>query len=357
MQQSLVHVRAHAHSWHHLVAEFLLVLGVFMFVAIPSTSAAMRLQERGLYMNSAEAGDRTFYTLGFRYMSPDPVGSVELLFCNDPIPYNPCVIPQDFSASSATLGQQVGETGFVIAERSQNRILLTRASVPPMSSKSSYTLENMLNPTDSTQAFSIRIKTFTSTNGTGPQVDFGSVRGQISRSIMLATQVPPMLIFCLAEQVDYHCAGTNKVHYQNMGQLSANNTLTAQSQMAVGTNASGGFAIIAQGRPLSAGTNVIQALRQPTESQPGVDQFGINLVANNAPMIGKDPEGEWKNAVTMAGYGEPNKYKFVSGDVVAYSPNVSLMKKFTVSYIVNVNPNLRAGVYSTTVNYIATGRF
>jgi hypothetical protein len=95
----------------------------------------------------------------------------------------------------------------------------------------------------------------------------------------------------------------------------------------------------------------------PTESKPGTDQFGINLVANDAPLVGKDPEGEWANAQPTTDYGQINKYKYAQGDVIASSPNVSLMKKFTVSYIVNSNPNLRAGVYTTTINYIASGRF
>jgi hypothetical protein len=33
------------------------------------------------------------------------------------------------------------------------------------------------------------------------------------------------------------------------------------------------------------------------------------------------------------------------------------MKKFTVSYVVNSSDNLKAGVYTTTITYIASGRF
>jgi len=61
--------------------------------------------------------------------------------------------------------------------------------------------------------------------------------------------------------------------------------------------------------------------------------------------------------VPAADYGIPNKYKFVSGDPVAYSPNVSLMRKFTVSYIVNSSESLRPGVYTTTITFVASGRF
>jgi hypothetical protein len=203
----------------------------------------------------------------------------------------------------------------------------------------------------------VRLKTFTSTNATGPQLDFGSMRAQITEGVILETQVPPMLIFCLAQEVAYNCTGTNEIYYSDLGQLSPSSTLTAQSQMAVGTNATDGFAITVNGTTMSAGTNIIEPLEQPTPSQQGQNQFGINLVANSSPLVGIDPEGEWANAVASADYGQPDRYKFQSGDIVAYSPNVSLMKKFTVSYIVNSSPNLKPGVYTTTINFIASGRF
>lgn len=332
-------------------------MALLLFVVVPPVSAALRLQERSLYMNSTDAGDTTFYRLGFRYMSPDPIGSVELLFCVDPIPYHPCVVPPGLSTASVTLDEQTGEAGFTIAQRSGNRLLLSRPATVPTNHKSSYTFDGVINPTDTSQAFAIRIKTFASTDGTGPQVDFGSVRGQVTPGVVIQTQVPPMLIFCLAEEVEYNCTSTNEVYYKDMGQLDSGSTLTAQSQMAVGTNASAGFAIIASGAPLSAGINVIKSLDQPATSQPGTNQFGINLVANTAPAVGYDPEGEWANAVAAPDYAQSDRYKFVSGDLVATSPNVSLMKKFTVSYIVNASPSLKPGVYSTTVNFIASGRF
>jgi hypothetical protein len=225
------------------------------------------------------------------------------------------------------------------------------------SGPSSYKFDNIKNPTDTSQAFSIRLRSHTTTNATGPQIDFGSVRGQVTTSVTLETQVPPMLIFCVAGEVYDNCAGTDENNYTDMGQLDSKSTLVAQSQMAVGTNASGGFAITANGTPMSAGTSVIDSPSEPTKSTPGTNQFGINLVANDAPAVGSNPEGTWANAVPSPDYSVPNQYKYVPGDIVAYSPNVSLMKKFTVSYIVNSSEDLRAGVYSTTITYIASGRF
>lgn len=344
-------------TWHYISLEYVLAIFLAMVVIVSPASAAMRLQERSLYMNSSEAGATTFYRVAWRYMSPDPIGSVEMLFCEDPIPYHPCVAPAGLNVSGATLAQQSGETGFSITSRSANRIVLSRTAVTPTNPMSAYTLDNVINPSDSDRAFSIRLKTHTSNNASGPQVDFGSMRAQVTPGVEIATQVPPMLIFCLAEQVAENCVSTNQIHYDDMGELRPDTTLTSQSQMAVGTNATGGFAIVAHAAPLSAGTNVIASPTSPTASQQGVNQFGINLVANNSPTVGNDPEGEWANAVASPNYSQPDRYMLQSGDVVAYSPNVSLMKKFTVSYVVNSSPNLRAGVYTTTINFIATGRF
>lgn len=359
MSKGFKHLNQQVHRRHHYewYQALPLLLMMVLLIAMP-TSAAKRFQERSLYMNSARAGDTTEYRVSFRYMSPDPVGSVDMLFCIDPIPHHPCVVPPGLDVSGAALTDQAGESGFTILSRSTNHIVLTRSPVVITETNPSwYELENIINPVNTNQSFAIRLRSHATTNATGPQIDFGSVMGQVTEEIKIETQVPPMLIFCAAEEVAQDCTSTNNNYYNVMGELDSQSTLTAQSQMAVGTNASAGFVITANGSPLSAGTNVIDALSVPAESAQGTNQFGINLVANNSPSIGSDPEGPWTNAQPTADYGLPNKYKFVSGDPVAESPNVSLMRKFTVSYIVNSNPNVRAGIYTTTITYVASGRF
>ena len=354
-------IRFHASAfinWRHLwTPEFIaLLLAIFVFVA--PASATARLQNRSLFMTNNNPGVTTSYKVSFRYMSAVPVNSVDMLFCMDPIPDDPCVTPPNLDVSGASLSDQTGEVGYSILNISPNHIVLSRSqSSIPASIVSSYTFDNIKNPTETDQAFSIRLQTHSSSDGSGPLIDFGSVRGQVQGGINLETQVPPQLIFCLAQQVDLGCTNTNETYYTDMGQLESDSTLVAKSQMAIGTNATAGFAITAVGTPLAAGTHVIDGLKSPTESKPGVNQFGINLVQNNAPAIGNDPEGSWTNANPTSDYNVPNQYKYVSGDVVASSPDVSLMKKFTVSYIVNSDPNLHAGVYSTTITYIASGRF
>jgi len=343
-------------------SEELLALVLVVFIFVTPAGATTRFENRGLFMLSTQPGVMTTYTVSLDYMTPEAVGSLDMLFCESPIPYDPCVPPAGLDVSSAILTSQTGETGFSIGSVSQNHIVLSRTPTMidtsgPGGSASKYIFEKIKNPTDASKAFSIRLKSLGSTDGTGPQIDFGSIRGQVGDGITIETQVPPMLIFCAAQEVEYNCTGTNGVFFTDMGNLSENDTLTAQSQLAVGTNASAGFAITVAGDTLTAGTRTIDGITTPSESIKGKNQFGINLVANDNLNVGGDPEGTWANALPTANYGEANKYMYVSGDVIASSPNVSLMKKFTVSYIVNVSPQLRAGVYTTTINYIASGRF
>ena len=330
-----------------------------LFVFVVPAGATTRFENRSLFMHDVAPGATTQYTFSLDYMTAEPMGSLNLLFCESPIPYEPCVSPAGLDVSGAILSSQTGETGFTISQKTTNRIVLSRnpTMITGAGVKSKYTFDHIKNPTDQTKSFSVRLNNYSSTDASGAFIDFGSVRGSVGEGILIQTQVPPMLIFCVAGEVSEDCSNTNDTFFTDMGNVSENQPLTAQSQMAVGTNATGGFAVTITGNSLTAGTNVIDGLSEPTASNPGENQFGINLVANDELNVGHDPEGVWTNAVPTPDYGQPNKYTYRSGDVIAYSPNVSLIKKFTVSYLLNVSPSLKAGVYTATINYIASGRF
>lgn len=361
MHHRLLRLHAFVFTGRGLWTEELIALLLVALVIVSPTSAVIRFTNRSLLMTSTVPNATTSYTISFQYTSPVAVGSVDMLFCEDPIPYMPCVTPPGLDVSSAYLSSQTGETGFSIdpATHTNNHIILTRnpAQVPNPSVMSSYRLDGVVNPANTEKAFSIRLRSHESLDASGPQIDVGSVRGQVTNSIYLETQVPPMLIFCLAQQVEENCTGTDDTYFKDMGELTSTNTVTAQSQMAVGTNATNGFVITAHGDPPSAGTATINNMTVPAFSHPGTNQFGINLVENTSPAVGENPQGPFANAVPSVDYGTPDVYKYVPGDEVAFSPNVSLMRKFTVSYILNASPSLKPGVYSTTITFIASGRF
>jgi hypothetical protein len=344
----------------HRIANIERLLSFFLcFVFFTGQAAAViRFQDRSLEINSSRPGDVATYKVSFGFTSQVPVGSVDMKFCIDPIPYMACDAPAGLDVSHAVLADQTGEAGFSISTQTPNHIVLSRASPAVVGNEqSTYVFTGIINPTYKIHSFAIRLSDYASTNATGTPIDVGSIVNMINEDVTLETQVPPMLIFCLAQKVELNCNGMEGGNYSDLGDLSPSTTLKAESQMAVGTNASGGFVITATGTSLAAGTHEISPLATPTVSKPGTNQFGINLVENTSPEVGHDPDGDFSNAIADVTYDQPNKFAFRSGDIVASAPNVSLIRRFTTSYIVNISPTLPAGVYTTTITYVCTGRF
>lgn len=343
---------------HRLAIVQTMLLLVCSFVIFTAqASAVIRFINRSMFIYDPEPGIASKYDFSLTYNSTTTVGSFDILFCNDPIPDDPCVPPAGLDASHAVLSNQTGVTGYSIALATANHIVLTRTPGVVAQTPSVYTFDNIINPSQVIYAFSARLSDYASTDASGPLIDLGSVLSAVTTGIGIETQVPPILVFCVGHQVSQDCTDITGGNYSDMGTLSPADTLTATSQMAAGTNASGGYVITANGTTMQAGTNVIDALGSPTVSAPGNSQFGLNLVANSTPGIGADPDGAFANAVPAPNYSNPNEFMFHDGDAVASAPNVSLVRRFTVSYIVNVPPDLRAGVYTTTITYVCSGRF
>ena len=299
------------------------------------------------------------------------VGSIDLLFCLDPVPsepitplnpvdHHPCVAPAGLDVSQAVLSDQTGETGFSILSKSTNHIVLARAPGTVNETPSTYTFDNIVNPTDTTHSFAIRMSDYPSTDASGQLINLGSILSQTTNSIEIDTQVPPLLLFCVAGQVNKDCTQEFGGHNVDLGDLFPEITAATTSQMAAATNAHSGFVITANGPTIEAGTHVIPALPIPTLSAAGNSQFGINLRANTDPEpIGSDIANDpvTPNAVVMPNYDMPNQYMYHDGDTVAVAPGVNLGTIFTVTYIVNDAPDLHPGVYATTITYICSGRF
>lgn len=357
---------------HRLIMLQTLVLLLCSFMVFTAQASVVhRFNDRSLYINDPTPGATTQYKISLTYNNQgytSTVGSIDLLFCYDPIPsetlsaqnqvdHHPCVTPTGLDVSHASLSGQFGVTGYSILSQTTNEIILTRTPGAVTETPSIYTFDNVVNPADTSKSFAIRMSNYASTNATGQIINLGSVISEVTDGISFETQVPPQLVFCLAGGVEFSCSGTHGGNYTDMGDLDSDHTLTAQSQMAAGTNASNGYVITVNGPTMEAGTHVIDNLTTPTVSAAGNNQFGINLVQNTEPALGADADGQFANATATPNYSIPNHFMYHDGDVVASAPNVSLMRRFTVSYILNSAPNIRAGVYTTTITFICSGRF
>jgi len=314
-------------------------------------------------INNSSPGATTSYTVSLTYNNSgvwtSTVGSIDMQFCVDPIPGDPCVAPAGLDVSHAVLSSQTGETGFSIASQSSSEVVLTRTPQAAGETPSTYTFSNVVNPTDTTQSYSIRLSDYPTIDASGPLIDLGSIVSQVTNSIEIDTQIPPILIFCVAGEVNKDCSQEYGGNNVDLGDLYPDVTSSTTSQMAVATNAENGFVITANGPTIEAGTHVIPALAVPTVSATGNSQFGINLVANTTPQIGSniDDNPTTPTAVVMPNYSTPNQFMYSDGSVVAEGSGVNLGTIYTVSYVINDSPSLTPGVYSTTITYICSGRF
>lgn len=352
---------------------FLLVALVAVVGQGGATPAVVRFEPRSLYINSADPGATTTYKVTLTYTTHTAVGSLDLLFCEDPIPYDPCVAPAGLNVSGANFSESgdAADTGYTMQVKSSNHILLTRSPAQVVDGTSvTYTFDNVVNPADTSHSFAIRLSDYASPNGSAymqpdgsigvadpDSIDVGSVVSQVTNSIEIDTQVPPILIFCINQTVAPDCSTGVGDAYTNLGTLNPTKPLTATAQMAVATNAINGYSISVYGTTLTAGTNEITALSTPAPSAPGNNQFGINLRANTSPDIGAEPDGTANNAVINPNYDIPNEFTYNDGDTLVSANSVSQGKRFTISYILNSSPNVHVGVYTTTLTYFAIGNF
>jgi hypothetical protein len=91
----------------------------------------------------------------------------------------------------------------------------------------------------------------------------------------------------------------------------------------------------------------------------GIEQFGINLVANTLPIsFGANPDnGQFGFGSVASGYNTPNNFRYVNGETIASASKDSGITNYTISYIVNVAPLTAGGTYTANQALVVTGTY
>lgn len=333
------------------------VILALVFIDSRPTSADI-IQQRSVTISSAIPSAITTENFQFTLPTIASVGSIDLEYCsNSPLVFYPCVAPTGLDVNTASLSSQSGNVGFSIdnADTTANKLVLTRPAAPGLSIPSTYVFSNVTNPSTPGQTVFVRISTHASIDGSGPNLDNGAVAFSIQSIFIVGAYVPPFLKLCVGITVAPDCSSMVGDSI-DLGTLSSSQVRFGQSQFATATNDPNGYIIFADGTTMTSGNNIIPSLANPTASFPGTGQFGINLRANLIPAVGQDPIGLGTGAPT-ANYNIPNHFLFVPGDSITTSSLPSDYNRMTVSYIVNIPAKQAPGIYTTTVNYIATVQF
>lgn len=346
----------------HLVQAILLVfiIGAVFARYWRNESGAAVMTSRSITIGSSKAGASTTHSFSFTLAGGSSVGSLMFEYCaNTPVFDLPCIAPTGLNAGGATLGSQSGETGFSINAplSSSSKIVLSRASASAtIAGASSYSFNSVINPTTAGQSYYVRISAYTSLDATGLPTDKGSVVFVIiSGDLTIGAYVPPYVAFCVGQTVGANCSSATGFDL-NMGTLSESSTATQTTQISGATNVFTGYTVYVLGYTLTAGTNVIPAMSSATSSVVGTSQFGLNARANTSPNVGQDPTGAGTLA-PIGQYATPNLFKYVSGEAIAQTVGTSDFNTVTISYIANTAQSQPAGVYTTTLTYVATSTF
>ena len=148
----------------------------------------------------------------------------------------------------------------------------------------------------------------------------------------------------------------------NLGTLSTKSTATATAQFSVSSYLASGYQVETVSPPPSNNSAILTPLTSPTTAQPGLEQFGMNLVANTSPIsFGANPSQLPSSAFSYGqvstNYDSPNLFMYQPNSTIAYSDQSSGQTLYTISYIFNISHTTPGGVYTFNDDLIATSTY
>ena len=145
----------------------------------------------------------------------------------------------------------------------------------------------------------------------------------------------------------------------NFGNFTASGAATATANFEVSNYTSYGYVVQVLGTPPTQNSHTIAAMTSTGPSQAGIEQFGINLVANTSPVsLGANPNhGQFGFGSATSNYGTANNYRYVSGETIVSAPKSSGDTIYTISYIINVSSLTPGGQYSSNQVLVCTGTY
>lgn len=146
----------------------------------------------------------------------------------------------------------------------------------------------------------------------------------------------------------------------SFGNFSPTSTVTANSSFQVSDYTSYGYTVQVFGTPPTNSSGYkISPMSTTAAPQVGVEQYGLNLVANTIPVsFGANPNyGQFGSGTVATNYNTANEFRFVSGDTIANSGVSSGVTIYTLSYIVDVSSITPGGEYTASQNIICTGTY
>lgn len=351
---------------------------------------------------SAAAATDVTYSVAFTTATTSNIGGIVIDFCDSSpiIGDSSCGTPTGFNTLATTtlaLANQAGITGLSIdtTNSDANTVVLTR-SVSSINSSTAASFDfgssggsdGITNPSQGNHTFYARILTFATgaaaqgyTSGTpGTYVDAGGVALSTANQIQITSKVQERLTFCVytggsCTADTTGAATTSAIALGNTnGVLDPSGPYVDKSaKFDVSTNAVSGATIVLKGDTLKSGAFDISAIGgSATSSSAGTEQFGMCLYQSTGSGLTL-PTAAYNNAncnttTQTAGTGTTGgagtaQFGFntanttsASGETIATKPAGS-SSTATMAFLGNIAFTTEAGIYQTTLTYIATGQY
>ena len=397
-----------------LTASFLLT---FLIQLVPSVASAIgQVTTRSITMSTSLASAQATYTLTFTPATTSAAGSLVVDFCsNDPLPGDTCsfaatTVPTVSSGITSSVGTPaVLGSGSPIHTIAVTTISGGFTSGTPISVVFDATPSaHLTNPTTtSNNPFYARVITYntavgassyTPANTTGGattiganESDQGGIALSSTNSITILSYVPELLSFCVFQtscgtpaSLSLGAATTNAL---SVTQAYVNDN----AQFTLATNAGSGVVVTMTGTTLcrsavpancvtgSSNTYTINSIisggTNPTTSAVGTEQFGMCAYKNGSAAVTVATQYiDSVNACNPSGlatgaYAGSSKFGLddtatvttgtasAGGSQVLTSSGEVPSFTGTLAFLGNISATASAGVYSTTLNMVATGTF
>lgn len=363
---------------------------------IGSAAAYGQVTARSITIGSSVVSASTTYTVGFTESASGIIKSVDIDFCTtSPIYGDSCTLPTGFSGSSATLSSQTGTSGWTLTQGTAH--LVISGSSFNSAAAVSFTIASVTNPS-TTGSFYARIYTYaaqsnnyTSVTNPGTVLDFGGIALSTADVVSITAKVFETLSFCVF-QTSCGTPASLTLGDSTTGALSTSNAyVNSNAKFTLATNASSGVSVVMRGLTLcraatlnftncpaytSPSVNTITGTGSTAAAlSTGSEQFGMCADKNASSALTVNAtyaDSVSTNNCAVAGlstgtYSGTSRFGFNddsstgtnsaggSSVMTSSTPVTSVTGSFI--FLGDIATTTDAGIYTTALNYVATGTF
>jgi hypothetical protein len=142
----------------------------------------------------------------------------------------------------------------------------------------------------------------------------------------------------------------------DFGTLDTTKAVARTTTFTVRDYLSSGYTVHLNGTPPKYANYTLNSMSSGASSNPGTEQFGINLAANNLPDVGpfgavpsQVPDSTFGFGYAVAPYNTSNLFKYVEGDTIARSDKSTGITLYTLSMMANISRTTVGGTFATSL--------